>query len=186
MDTKQRAGWMSLISSISSLQAVAGSQPASYTLAASRPSLAHIRHKVLFLRGKEAERINLTTSQSSASSPPSSSSFQIEDTWHCCVKIRKGVYEVERSKKKVDLCQTNSDIRGSGDHQLLLTTCVLKKHLHFLGAAELAHTLLIDWMKCFAKFRRSLQKHNVQLLNLWHIKVLLIYLFALLSTFVFV
>jgi len=36
----------------------------------------------------------------------------------------------------------------------------LKEHLHFLSATELAHTLFIDWKKCFAKFRRSLQKHN--------------------------
>jgi hypothetical protein len=34
----------------------------------------------------------------------------------------------------------------------------LKEHLHFLSATELAHTLFIDWRKCFAKSRRSLQK----------------------------
>jgi hypothetical protein len=55
-------------------------------------SLLYIRHKVLFLRGKGTGRINLTTSQSSASSPLPSSSFQIENTWHCCVKIGKGIY----------------------------------------------------------------------------------------------
>jgi len=36
----------------------------------------------------------------------------------------------------------------------------LKEHLHFLSATELAHTLFIDRRKCFAKFRRSLQKPN--------------------------
>jgi hypothetical protein len=119
---------MCLISSISSLQAVPGSQPASYTFGT---------------RYSFSGRINLTTSQSPASSLPSSSSFQIENTWHCCVKIRKGIYAVER-RKEVDLYPTNSDKRASGDIQLLLTTCVLKEHLHFLSATELAHTLFID------------------------------------------
>jgi hypothetical protein len=64
------------------------------------------------------------------------------------------------TSKIVDLHQTNIDIRGSGDNQLLLTTRVLKEHLHFLRATKLAHTLFIDWRKCFPRFRCSLQKRN--------------------------